>query len=155
MYLKISKKICGVCGCWYVSFLPHGLASSFFLTGLTRDFWDSMHSQKECMSPSCSLFLYLILCEVPLCDIHHIGGDFPLDPWKSLAWGSLTSPLLDDYACCLGGLLTCVCLVDHPLVALFDGCGAYYLIMVWFWYICLSWMCNILFMDDRFSPPRG
>jgi hypothetical protein len=31
-------------------------------------------------------------------------------------WGSLTSPWLDDCACWFGGLLTCACLVDHPLV---------------------------------------
>jgi hypothetical protein len=31
-------------------------------------------------------------------------------------WGSLTSPWLDDCACWFGGLLTCACLVDHPLL---------------------------------------
>ena len=30
--------------------------------------------------------------------------------------------------------------VDHPLLALMDGCGAYYLIMVWFGiYAILVW----------------
>jgi hypothetical protein len=32
-------------------------------------------------------------------------------------WGSITSPWLDGYSCWFGGLLTCACLVDHPLVA--------------------------------------
>jgi hypothetical protein len=31
-------------------------------------------------------------------------------------WGGLTSPWLDDHAYWFGGLLTCACLVDHPLV---------------------------------------
>jgi hypothetical protein len=85
--------------------------------------------------------LHLILYEVPHCDFHHIDGDLqlvPLEHWTDLGgyifmepflfmaldylmevfgWGSLTSPWLDDYACWFGGLLTCACLVDHPLVA--------------------------------------
>jgi hypothetical protein len=39
--------------------------------------------------------------------------------------------------------------VDHPLLALMDGCGAYYLIMVWFG------IYAILDMDDGSRPPRG
>jgi len=58
-----------------------------------------MHSQEECMFPSWNLLLHLILYEVPLCDFHQIDGDFPLVPLRSLAWGSLTYPSLDDFAC--------------------------------------------------------
>jgi hypothetical protein len=32
----------------------------------------------------------------------------------------------------VGGILTCYFLFYYPLVALIDGCGAYYLTMVWF-----------------------
>jgi hypothetical protein len=93
------------------------------------------------MSLSWSLLLHLILCEVPHCDSHHIDGDLLLvflEDWTNLGGyifmgplvsmasyhlmdvfkqGSLISPWLDDCACWFGGLLTCVFLVDHPLVA--------------------------------------
>jgi len=49
----------------------------------------------------------------------------------------------------LGGLLTRAFHVDHPLLALMDGCGAYYLIMMWFG------IYAILDMDDGSRPPRG
>jgi hypothetical protein len=69
--------------------------------------------------------LHLILYEVPLCDFHHIDGDLLLVSWiigptwgdtflwrpllfmaldhlmEVLGLGSLTSPWLDDCACCL------------------------------------------------------
>jgi hypothetical protein len=41
------------------------------------------------------------LYEIPLCDFQHIYGDSLPVPWSSLAWGSLTSPWLDDCAYCL------------------------------------------------------
>jgi hypothetical protein len=69
-------------------------------------------------------------------------------------WGSLTSPWLDDCACWFGGLLTCACLVDHPLVA-YLMVMEHAISLCVFWYICLSWICYILFMDDGSSPPRG
>jgi hypothetical protein len=46
-------------------------------------------------------------------------------------------------------MITRACHVDHPLLALMDGCGAYYLIMVWFG------IYAILDMDDGSRPPRG
>jgi hypothetical protein len=63
--------------------------------------------------------LHIILYEVPLCDCHHIDGDFLLVPWRSLVWGSLISPWMDDCACFLVvfSKTTRVFPVDHPLVA--------------------------------------
>jgi hypothetical protein len=57
-----------------------------------------------------------------------------------VGWGSLTSPWLDDCACSLSWSSSHVLtLIDHPLVASFEGSGACNLIIE-VWYICLSWI---------------
>jgi hypothetical protein len=105
--------------------------------------------------------LHLVLYEVPLCDFHHIDGNLLLVPWsywidsrgfifmepliflesyhlmEVFGWGSLTYPWLDG-ACSL--VVSHMCLPCwSPLGCTFDGCGAYYLVMV-VWYTCLSWI---------------
>jgi hypothetical protein len=63
---------------------------------------------------------------------------------------------LAGWLCLLVWLSSHTCLPCwSPLGFTFDGYGACYLIMVWFWYTCLPWMCYILFLDDSSSPPRG
>jgi hypothetical protein len=95
------------------------------------------------------LVLHLILYEVPVCDFHHIDGDLLLVPWRSLAWGSLTSPWLDDCACCL-------VVFSHVLALLIatwlhSWMVVEHTISLW---CCLVYML-ILDMDDGSSAPRG
>jgi hypothetical protein len=73
--------------------------------------------------------IFITLMEICCWFLEHwidLGGFIFMEPLLFMAldhlmevfgWGSLTSPWLDDCACWFGGLLTCACLVDHPLVA--------------------------------------